>query len=379
MDILARGRAYIFGIVYRWVLKPVLFLMEPEKVHEDMLIRGAHLGSSPLGRWLIRSCFWYGNPKLKQIIAGIHFPNPVGLAAGFDKDGKLTQILPGLGSGFEEVGSVTAGSCAGNPGPHLWRLKKSKSIAVNYGLKNVGAEVIARSLAELSFSFPLGISLAKTNIPATIDEQAGIIDYIEGYTSFLRNQVGDYMTINISCPNACGGQPFLKPAALEGLLSALQKLRIEHGDKRPWFLKLAADIYPTMVDDVIIVARRYGVTGFICSNLTKNRGNKKIIDSNVPSVGGFSGAVVQELSTNLVRYIYKKTKGEFIIIGCGGIFSAEDAYEKIKAGASLVQMITGMIYQGPQLISEINIGLVRLLQRDGFSSISEAIGADYKE
>lgn len=377
MEFFVRCRNYLLSIIYRGLLKPLFFLLDPEKVHEMMLVHGAWLGDCALGRNLIHLAFYYSNPKLGQTIKGIYFPNPIGLAAGFDKDGRLTQIIPEVGFGFAEIGSVTGQSCVGNAGQHLWRLIKSKSIVVNYGLKNVGAEVISSILSELCYKIPIGISLAKTNITATAEESAGIADYVQAYTAFAAKKVGDYFTINISCPNAYGGQPFLEAQALSRLLDAISKARLQYNDTKPWFLKLAADLYPTAVDEIIEVAQAYQITGFICSNLTKNRHNKKIVDKNIPVHGSLSGSVVKELSNNLIRHIYKKTGQEFIIIGCGGIFSAEDAYEKIKAGASLLQLITGMIFKGPQLISEINQGLVSLLQKDGFTSIDQAIGADY--
>ncbi len=370
----ARNR--IFGWAYRRIIKPILFLSDPEVVHDQMANVGSVLGESAFGRGLTRCAFGYSHPALVQTVAGIRFPNPVGLAAGFDKDARMTRIMPSVGFGFMEVGSVTGRPCAGNPGQKLWRLKKSESIVVNSGLKNVGAEVIARNLAEMDFMIPLGVSIAKTNTAATCEEDDGIADYLRAYRAFAERDIGSYYTINISCPNAVGGQPFLQPGPLDHLLADFTKLRKELGDQRPVFLKLSADLYPASLDAIIDIARTYAITGFICSNLTKNRNNKSIVDDEVPQKGGLSGAVVRGLSDNLVRSIYHKAGHEFVIIGCGGIFSAEDAYAKIRAGASLVQLITGMIFRGPQVVSDINRGLVRLMRRDGFSSISEAVGSE---
>ena len=379
MEFLLRFRNSIVSLLYRLLLKPIFFLINPEKVHDIMLAFGAWMGDCALARLSTRLAFYYSNPVLGQTIKEVYFPNPVGLAAGFDKDGRLTQILPEVGFGFAEIGSVTGRPCVGNSGRRLWRLKKSKSIVVYYGLKNNGAKAISTALSGLTFKIPIGISIAKTNIASTTDEAVGIADYVQAYTFFAQKNIGDYVTVNISCPNTCGGQPFLNPEALSRLLAALSATRLEYQDTKPWFIKLAADIYPAMLDGIIEVARTYQITGFICSNVTKNRHNKKIIDKKVPAQGGLSGAVVKDLSTNLIRHIYRKSGKEFIIIGCGGIFSAEDAYEKIKAGASLLQLITGMIFQGPQLISQINQKLVFLLRKDGYTTINEAIGVDAKE
>ncbi len=379
MEKLIRGRNRVIAFFYRFLLKPIFFLQDPERVHESMVCRGARLGRSAFWRRITRIAFYYRNPILTQNIAGITFTNPVGLAAGYDKDGKLTNIIPEVGFGFMEIGSVTGSSCTGNAGTRLRRLPHSKSLLINYGLKNVGADVIAESLSDSHCAIPLGISIAKTNTAVTIDEERGIADYVHAYVAFASKGVGDYLTVNISCPNACGGQPFLEAAPLDRLLAALAAARSRYADNSPWFLKLSADLYPPQVDDIINIARRYKVTGFICTNLTKNRRNKKIVEANVPAYGGLSGVVVRDLSTSMVRHIYHLTGKEFVIIGCGGIFSAEDAYEKIRAGATLLQLITGMIFNGPQLISEINQGLVMLLQRDGYTSLNEAVGADHNE
>lgn len=371
-----RCRNSICHFLYTRCLKPCLFLIDPERVHESALILGKRLGSSKVGRRLTHLSFFYSHPSLQQSIHGINFPNPVGLAAGFDKNGVLTGIIPDISFGFMEIGSVTGTPCSGNAGDKLWRLKKSKSIVVNYGLKNVGAEAVATGLKGQHTRIPLGISLAKANNHSTVDEAPGIDDYIAAYRAFASSKVGDYFTLNISCPNACGGQPFLQPGPLRRLLEAFSDERSRYGDRRPWFIKLSADLYPTEVDGIINAARPFHPTGFICSNLTKNRRNHKIRDAHVPEKGGLSGAVVAGLSDNLIKHIYAQTGREFVIIGCGGIFSAEDAYRKIKLGASLLQLITGMIFEGPQLISEINRGLVKLLKADGYESIAEAIGQD---
>ena len=183
------------------------------------------------------------------------------------------------------------------------------------------------------------------------------------------------MTINISCPNAYGGQHFNEKTRLKKLLTALEKIRTT----KPIFLKLSPELKEKEIDDIIAVAEQHRVHGFIIANLIKKREDKKIFDRGVPMIGGLSGKLAEEKANKMISYVYKKTKGKFVIIGCGGIFSAKDAYTKIKLGASLVQLITGMIFEGPQLISEINQGLVRLLKKEGYKNISEAIGADHKQ
>lgn len=313
--------------------------------------------------------FYYRNPMLEQKVLGIKFSNPIGLSAGFDKNAELTDITPDVGFGFEEVGSITGEPCTGNPKPRLWRLKDSKSLLVYFGLKNDGAEILSNRLRSKDFRIPIGISIAKTNCADTVDASKGVADYKKAYQTF--SDIGDYFTINISCPNAFGGQPFTDAKLLDQLLQELARLP----KTKPIFLKLSPDLSNLEIDAIIEVAEKYEIDGFILTNLTKSRENTHIIDKPLPSeVGGMSGKVVEDLSNRLIQYIYQKTHGKFVIIGVGGVFTAEDAYTKIKLGATLIQMITGMIFEGPQVISEINRGLVELLRKDGFTNISQAIG-----
>ena len=367
--IVAFRNKYI-GFFYRNILKRIFFLIDPEVVHDRTIRMGKILGSNFITRDLVSLKLGYSNIKLRQNILGIEFSNPIGLAAGFDKNAELFKVLPSVGFGFEEVGSITGERCEGNPKPRLWRLKKSKGLVVHYGLKNEGCKVLSEKLRGKKFKFPVGISIAKTNCKETVDTTKGINDYFKAYKAF--RDIGDYYTINISCPNAYGGEPFTDDKKLDKLFKKLDSIP----RSKPVFLKISPDLSKNEVDGIIKVAKKYKIDGFVCTNLTKKRGNKKIIDDDIPEKGGISGNVMKDLSNDMIKYIYSKTKGEFIIIGCGGVSNAVDAYVKIRLGASLVQLITGMIFEGPQLISDINLGLVKLLERDGFDNISEAIGVD---
>jgi len=370
------ARNYIIQKSYKWALKPVFFEIDPEIIHDYMSMFLHFWGKYVITRKATYACFGYSNSALEQNILGINFKNPIGLSAGFDKNATLMSIMPSIGFGFEEVGSITGEVCSGNPKPRLWRLKKSQSLAIHYGLTNDGCEVIAKRLNGKKFTFPVGINIAKTNCKETIDTDKAIGDYFKAYKAFAN--IGDYFTINISCPNAFGGQPFTDSAKLNALLEKILSIP----KNKPIFLKLSPDLNNEEIDEIINVAKKWKVDGFICTNLTKNRNNKNIVDEIVPKLGGLSGKVVDNLSDKLIRYIWEKTddlstplgERKFIIIGSGGIFTAEDAYRKIKAGASLVELITGMIFEGPQMISDINLGLVRLLKSDGYKNISEAIG-----
>jgi dihydroorotate dehydrogenase len=358
--------AKIIGFLYRNILKPILFRFDAEKVHDAFTAIGAFLGRYRITRWKTRWLFAYKNPRLEQTVLGIRFANPMGLAAGFDKDAKLTDIMPCVGFGFEEVGSITGGPCEGNPKPRLWRLPKLKSLVVHYGLKNEGCEDVASRLAGKKFMIPVGISVAKTNNAECADMEKGIADYAKAFVAFAYEGIGDYFTVNISCPNAYGGEPFTDSSRLDKLLTRLDAIPTE----KPVFLKLSPDIFGEKLDALIEVCGRHRVHGFICTNLTK----EKKEEHDIRLKGGLSGMMVQRLSDEQISYIYKKTRGRYVIIGLGGIFSAEDALRKIQLGASLVQLITGMIFEGPQIVGEINRGLVKLLDKNGLKNISEAIG-----
>lgn len=363
-------RNAILATGYRIFAKPVFFKRDPEQVHDRVTQIGRWLGRHVVTRYLVRGLFYSSNAQLGQTLSNIYWPNPVGLAAGFDKNAELVQILPEVGFGSLEIGSVTGEPCAGNPKPRLWRLPASRSLVVYYGLKNDGADQVCRRLNNYSGKIPLGISIAKTNSQATCDQQTGIEDYAKAYSAAIRCRTASYITINISCPNTFGGEPFTQPNALEHLLKRLNQM-----DRRlPWFIKLPCDLTADELRSLVAVARQYKVAGLICSNLTKQRTLPTIHDTAVPAQGGLSGKVVEPLANAMIEQLYRETKDEFIIVGCGGIFSAEDAYHKIKLGAHLLQLVTGMIYQGPQLISQINIGLGQQLQRDGYTTLAEARG-----
>lgn len=369
-DFLIEIRNGLIAFVYRWVLKPIFFMMDPEKIHDFFVATGVFLSKFWLTRVLTKLWFGYSNAALRQHILGMDFKNPIGLAAGFDKNAQLTKLMPFVGFGFEEVGSITGEPCEGNPKPRLWRLPKSKSLVVNYGLKNDGCVAVSKRLAHEKFIFPVGISVAKTNSPDTCEMQQGIDDYVKAFKHFTH--IGGYFTVNISCPNAYGGQPFTDPEKLEKLLAALDPVPTH----KPVFIKFSPDITRENLDRILEIAQKHRIHGFVCTNLTKKRENKMIVDGEVPAQGGISGKVVENLANGMIAHIYKKTKGKYCIMGLGGVFTAEDAYRKIRLGASLVQMITGMIYQGPQVVSAINEGLVKLLKKDGFKNISEAVGVD---
>jgi dihydroorotate dehydrogenase len=356
--------AKLIGSIYRRVLKPILFLFDAEDVHDLFTGIGVFLGRFKSTRAITRWLFVYKNARLGQTVLGIKFANPVGLSAGFDKDAKLTDIMPEVGFGFEEVGSITGEPCEGNPRPRLWRLPKLGSLVVHYGLKNEGCEKIAPRLATKKFKIPIGTNVAKTNNVACAETEAGIADYAKAFAA-LRD-IGDYFSVNISCPNAYGGEPFTDPARLDLLLTRIDAIPT----KKPVFLKLSPDLANDKLDALINICTKHRVHGFICTNLTKEKKN----ENEIRLKGGLSGRMVKQLSDDQIAYIYNKTRGKYIIIGVGGVSSAKDAFHKIQLGASLVELVTGMIFEGPQLIGEIDRGLIKLMDQHGFKNISEAVG-----
>lgn len=362
-------------ICYQRFAKPFFFKRDPEDVHDSMSSFGEFLGNVPFVRGVMEWMYAYKHPMLEQDVCGIHFANPVGLSAGFDKNARLTRVIPSIGFGFEEVGSITGEPCVGNPKPRLWRLPESKGLVVYYGLKNDGCEAISERLKKQRFSIPIGTSVAKTNAASCVDKEKGIADYVKAFRAFV--DIGAYFTINISCPNTFGGEPFNDPIRLEALLTEIDKIKT----KKPIFLKISADMFPEQLDTLVRVTDQHRVHGFIIANLTKQHHSPQIHQHEIKDIekGGVSGKPVSALSNHLIQHLYRTTQGRYVIMGCGGIFTAEDAYQKIRSGASLVQMITGMIFEGPQVIGEINRGLVHHLKKDGFSNISEAVGCAVKE
>lgn len=373
-EIFIKTRNLIINTVYIYVLKPIFFKMDPEDIHDRMVSAGKFFSRRRFFQTLFSITFNYKNPILNQTIFNKKFENPIGLSAGFDKNAELINLLPSIGFGFIEVGSITGEYCYGNPKPRLWRMPKSKGLIVYYGLKNNGAEKISHTLKSTTCKVPLGINIAMTNCHKNLEIENGIKDFEKAFR--MMKDHGDYITVNISCPNALGGQPFIKTENLEKLLDTLDKIETD----KPRFIKLSPDLDNQDIDNILDILDRHNIQGIICSNLTKNRDNKNIDPSeiNITEKGGFSGKIVQDLSDELMSYIYKKTNNKYILIGVGGIFTAEDVYKKIKNGATLVQLITGMIYQGPGLISTLNQDLVKLLKKDGFKNIKEAIGSGLK-
>ena len=360
--------------LYKNILRRFIFLIGSEFIHDAFTQFGELLGNTKIISSALGKLFRIEDKSLKQKIAGINFENPVGLAAGFDYGGKLTQILPMIGFGFETVGTVTNLPYKGNPKPRLGRLIQSKSLLVYKGFKNEGIIKISDKLKKLNFQFPLGISIGKTNSQndnmTQIDAEE---DIISAFKIAEKNNIkNSYYELNISCPNLFGQVSFYPPKNLEALLIKVTKLNI----KKPIFIKMPISKTDKEILEMLNVIVKFPVAGVIFGNTQNNRKDKSFIKEELKKypVGNFSGKPTWERSNQLIELVYKNYGKKLVIIGTGGIFSAEDAYVKIKLGASLVQFITGMIFEGPQLAAQINLGLSEFLKRDGFKNISHAVG-----
>jgi dihydroorotate dehydrogenase subfamily 2 len=338
--------------LYRQVLKPLLFLLPPELVHEGFISLGQFLGWFKPGFWLIDFLYNYRGSKVAVTVDGLTYGAPVMLAAGFDYNARLINILPALGLGGVEVGSVTARPCAGNPKPRLTRLPHSQSIIVNKGLKNEGVEVVAKRLAKYKrrADFIVGVSIARTNDEFSNTMETGVADYLFSLKTLVAAGVGDYYTINISCPNAFGGETFTKPELLDLLLKELKTV----AHNKPLYVKMPLNLTWAEFEPLLQIIIKHQFNGVIIGNLTKNY-DDLADQSERPAAygGGLSGAPCRSRAQELVEQAVAAYGDKLTVIGCGGIFSAADALAYFDRGAKLTQLITGLIYEGPGLIKKI--------------------------
>jgi dihydroorotate dehydrogenase len=364
-------------------LRSALFRLDAERAHRltTAAARAAHLTRFDS---LLESRFHFEDDRLRQTLWGQSFPNPVGLAAGFDKNAALVEFWPALGFGFVEVGSVSARPSRGNPRPRAFRLPDDMALVNRMGLNNIGAKRISRRLKRIGGrkSIPIGVNLAKTHDPKIMGD-AAIDDFRESFRRLA--PLADYVALNVSCPNTGDGKTFEDPAAFERLMGAISEERESLASGVPILVKLSPPIsdrvvFDSAVDEIVSVSRHFGVSGFIAGNTASDREGLRSTGAEIERAGpgGLSGKPIERRATSLVRYLYRLTGGMLPIIGVGGVFSADDAYGKIGAGASLIQIYTGLIYQGPDIVRRMKEGLITLLDRDGYASIADAVGADVK-
>ncbi len=343
----------VMNILYRRALKPILFAMDPDTVHTLFIALGETAGRFAPTRALFRFLYDYHGPDISKTVDGITYRTPVILSAGFDADGRLTRILPSLAFGGEEIGSTTAHVCEGNPLPRMTRLIRNSSLVVYKGLRNRGVDALIARLRRTPRvpGFVIGVSIARTNIPeASTDVEAGIRDYVESFKKLNAAGVGDYYTINISCPNAYTGETFIQPALLAQLLPRLREVPCE----KPVYLKMPINVPWEQFAELLAIADENKIQGVIIGNLNKNYSDLAYPeDAPKEFRGGLSGAPTFKLSNELIKKTREKYGKRFTIIGTGGIFTPEQALAKFAAGADLVQLVTGMVFNGPGLMKEI--------------------------
>ena len=316
---------------------------------------------------LLARSFSFTHAALESRVAGLSFPNPVGLAAGFDKDCRLAHVLPALGFGFLELGTVTPRPQPGNERPRVFRFPEDEALVNRLGFPGEGAQAAGRRLAALrSRPVPIGLNLG---INADVPAEQAPAEYAKVFSALY--PYGDYFVVNVSSPNTRGLRQLQERIRLERILAALQGM---NGDKKPVFVKLSPDLDPDALADILPLLKREAA-GVVCANTTLSRqGMPEMMGA---TAGGLSGAPLRDLSTRMIRDVFRLTGGKLPIIGVGGISTPEDAYQKIRAGASLVQVYTGLVYRGPGLAGELNRGLARLLQEHRLSRIGEAVGMSH--
>ena len=396
--------------IYQSAIRPILFSAlkaDPEWLHQqtlgllDWLARNRERPPSPWVQAQLQQACCLNDAAIEQTLWGLKFPNPLGLAAGFDKDGIAANIWGTLGFGFAELGTVTFHAQPGNPRPRLFRLAQDKAALNRMGFNNHGAEALARRLERLkvrnlkeglqvesanqslkpqdspptqpsSLTIPLGINLGKSKV-TPLEEAAA--DYLGSFR--LLKDWGDYFVVNVSSPNTPGLRSLQDASQLSQIVDALQQ---ENQGMKPILVKIAPDLEWEAIADVINLAHTYQLAGIVATNTTIRRDILKtqIVAATGKSVseeaGGISGAPLRQRSTEIIRFIHQQTQGQLPIIGVGGIFTVEDAWEKITAGATLIQVYTGWVYEGPWMVRRILEGLLQKLEERGLASISEAVG-----
>ncbi|EAQ81914.1 quinone-dependent dihydroorotate dehydrogenase [Blastopirellula marina] len=364
--------------LYRSILRPLLFHWDAETAHHATIAACRIAGAIPLAPQLMRAWYDFAASPLESNVAGLTFPNPVGLAAGWDKNGHALRLLDSWGFGFAEIGSISAAASLGNRRPRLFRLPQDRAIVVNYGLPNDGAEVIAQRLAKHRIRRPLGVNLVKTNQgpdAAASSAERIVDDYVCSAQAVHRH--ASYLTLNLSCPNAAGGKDFFaQPGSIRQLLTALLPLEIAC----PLFLKVAPNPDPAEIERLLEECEPFAAVRGFLFNLPVGKAASLALTTprqvweKMP--GAVAGQPVAALSNRCIAEMYQRMpRDRYVIIGGGGVFSAADAYEKMGLGASLIQIYTALVYEGPGVVGRINRGLLQLLAADGFSHVGQAVGS----
>ena len=364
---------------YRTILRPAVFLQDSEKAHNRMISILSRSSHSRLMMSLLGNL--YSSPELPVKVFDLEFPNPLGIAAGIDKNGQAVPAWQAIGFGFSEIGGVTLHEQDGNPKPRMFRVTKERALVNRMGFNNLGANSVLDKLKDcknkgLWPESPVGINLGKSKITPlnkAAEDYAGSLELLWSHA--------DFFVINVSSPNTIGLRDLQESKHLESILSLCQETNSQcavKSDKKmkPLLVKIAPELDDSYLKDIIKLIQKFGLNGIIATNTTvqrpetTNSKSQKIFDEE----GGLSGLPLRDRSTEMIRKIYKISKGKIPIIGVGGIFTADDAWEKITAGASLVQLYTGLVFEGPGIAKNIVSGLKKRVKDAGLNSISEAVG-----
>jgi len=343
--------------------KPFLFRLPPETAH-TLVSRGLEAVQGTPAEGALARRYTVEDERLETEAFGLEFPNPVGVAAGFDKNARIPRALAALGFGHVEVGGVTAEAQPGNPRPRMFRLKPDEALINRMGFNNEGADAVGKRLdARPLPDVPVGVNIGKsksTPLPEAADDYR--------YTYERVADAGDYFVVNVSSPNTPGLRELQNREPLADVLTALQ-----NAGAAPLLVKFSPDLHRDAIADAVSLADELGLDGIVATNTTTERPGA-LRSPEAAERGGLSGKPIEERATQTVRFVAERT--DLPVIGVGGVSSAEDAYRKIRNGASIVQLYTALVYEGPALAREINEDLVELLDADGFDSVEEAVGAD---
>ncbi len=365
-------------LIYDHILKPTFFAFDAEAMHHLFNGVGEVLGRYGAARWATRAaCRPVHDPVLATELAGIKLEHPLGVGAGFDKEGREIPILKEVGFAYAEVGTVTNLPYEGNPKPRLWRLPEDRALVVNYGLRSTGAPAMEPRFASYRrrgrWNIPVGISVAKSNKPG-LSGEAGLEDLTTAFKTM--EPFADYMTVNVSCPNTGDGEQYCKnPAMYREVLNRLDALQ----PIKPVFFKISPDLTSDQLLHLMQDTDGYAwAKGFVLTNLTHDRSGLKSKNLERAKSGGVSGPRLKGLAEQSLAVAYKNGGHRFQFIGCGGIDSVEDAYRRIRLGATALQIVTSLIYNGPLWPSRLMRGLAAKLRADGFKNVNEAVGVDIK-
>jgi len=362
--------------VYQKVIKPILFTQDPERMHHLFNDLGWLIGSNLISKKILELIIAnYNDDVLRTSIAGLDVKNPIGLGAGFDKEGKIVPTLEAVGFGFAEIGTITGQMSPGNNGVRLLRLVEDEALVVNYGLVSSGADRVKkrfkRYVKHNKWKIPVGISVAKSNIP-NLSGELGLDDLLSAYQKL--EEFADYITINVSCPNVGDAGQYCENIQLYNELL----MRIDaKNPKKPIFIKLSPDLSENRLSSILEMTDKYSwAKGFVLTNLTHDRSGLKSLKLKKTVKGGVSGIGLKSKSNDVLKFMATRGRDRYEFIGLGGVNSVDDVYKKIRLGASVVQLVTSLIYHGPFWIKYLNLQLAQRLKDDGFTNIKEAVGVD---